>query len=138
MNWTGKAVPEDCGQVIYNGKMWRTNRFFYYFVIQPIPEGLVVCHKCDNPICCNPDHLFIGTVADNNSDKMKKGRWKGGRKIGTGAGEKNPNSKLIIQQVLEIRKKINNGYTIRQLAEEYDVSFQTISSIVNKETWSCI
>jgi hypothetical protein len=58
----------------------RAHQMAYVTCVGPIPDGMVVCHHCDTPSCCNPSHLFVGTVADNNADKVKKGRAKSGRK----------------------------------------------------------
>jgi CRISPR/Cas system CMR-associated protein Cmr5 small subunit len=91
---------------------------------------MLVCHTCDNTSCCNPNHLFIGTVKDNIDDMVKKGRnYKP-------IGEKNPQAKLTINQVKEIRYK-HTTLKIRQnkLAIEYQVSNQEICDIVNNDRW---
>lgn len=93
-----------------------------------IPRGMVVMHKCDNRLCCNPNHLEVGTIADNNHDAIAKGR--------NAKGERNGNSKLTELQVREIRAKHKLGeYTVSQLAKLYKVSESNMRSIVAEEHW---
>lgn len=65
------------GHVYRDGVQWRANRYVWTMTHGPIPEGMKVLHRCDNPPCINLDHLFLGTQADNMADKMAKGRWAG-------------------------------------------------------------
>jgi HNH endonuclease len=67
------------GFIHHNGGYMRTHRFIWELINGPIPEGMCVCHTCDNPPCCNIEHLFLGTNADNTADKMAKGRHSNGR-----------------------------------------------------------
>jgi hypothetical protein len=92
-----------------------------------IPEGMYVCHRCDNPPCVNPAHLFLGSPLDNQTDRIAKGRG--------AAGEQNPAHKLCRSQVNEIRELHRMGLRGNKLAERYSVSTDTISSIVNYHTW---
>lgn len=62
-----------------DGKLWRAHRFAYEMWIGPIPNGMQVLHQCDNPPCCNPTHLFLGTNSDNVQDAIEKGRHNGGK-----------------------------------------------------------
>lgn len=73
-NWVGVIRKDGYGSIIYNGKRWRAHRASYKEFIGDIPVGILVCHKCDNPGCINPEHLFLGTDADNRHDGMRKGR----------------------------------------------------------------
>ena len=73
--WTGATTGTDrYGVLSFRGRTVRAHRLAYELTIGPIPKGMAVCHKCDVPGCCNPSHLFLGTVADNNRDRHGKGR----------------------------------------------------------------
>lgn len=98
-----------------------------------IPEGLCVCHHCDNPSCVNPDHLFLGTLADNCKDRSQKGR------NAVALGERNGNAKLSRDQVQEIRRRYSDrGVTQKQLGREFGVSRVQIGKIVNGKLWKHI
>lgn len=97
-----------------------------------IPKGLFVCHHCDNPPCCNPKHLWLGTAADNIADMDSKGRhgFRGA------SGEANGNAKLSRKQVEEIRVEYSLGGTSQaKLAAAFGVSQVAISHVVRGSTW---
>lgn len=96
----------------------------------PIPKDMCVCHKCDNPPCCNPDHLFLGTASENFADMRRKGRARGGSL----KGEINRNSRFTDEQVKQIRDKYSSGKSQREIGEEYGVGQTTISYII-KNGW---
>ena len=92
----------------------------------PIPDGLAVLHRCDNPPCVNPAHLFLETRGDNNADMARKRR--------TLNGERRPNAKLTDAQVDEIRERYAaGGISQRALGAEYGVGGPTVSMIVNRK-----
>jgi len=94
----------------------------------PIPEGMLVCHKCDVPACCNPQHLFLGTQQDNMADMASKGR--------SMHGEKSPHHKLTEADVLEIRSLCAvNNQTKSELARRFKVSVRQIDRIVTRQHW---
>lgn len=72
--WTGCVAPGGYGRLWLQGKTVRANRFAYLFLKGAIPDGLVVMHTCDNPPCCNPAHLVLGTDQENITDAIRKGR----------------------------------------------------------------
>lgn len=86
-----------------------------------IPEGMVVCHKCDNRKCVNPCHFFLGTRSDNQRDMARKGR--------------SANRRFHDRQIREIRWLRTTGMTLRALSEKFHVSESTISAIANRRTY---
>ncbi|MBX5089355.1 HNH endonuclease [Rhizobium lentis] len=94
-----------------------------------IPTGLLVCHKCDNGFCVNPDHLFLGTAKDNSDDKLRKGR-------DTHAfGESHGRSRLNDCHVKAILSGLDDGRTYQSLADEYGVARRTIRDIKTGRNW---
>jgi len=124
--WTA-ATRRGYGAFWYEGRHQPASRMVWFFENGEIDNGLVVCHTCDNPPCCNPKHLFLGTGKDNNDDKVRKKRH--------GFGEKNGNSKLTEEAVLEIKKlkpavtKANNKELKAALAKKFNVTTGTISDV---------
>lgn len=122
----------------------RAHRFSYSMCCGVVPDGLFVLHKCDNPPCVNPSHLFIGTPLDNMTDKMVKGRWDGGTKSPCN-GEENGRAKLTQEDVDEIRSLAEKNkapfsrYVTRQFLErmstKHGVCIETIRSIILRKTW---
>jgi hypothetical protein len=105
------------------------HRLVWKVINGDIPEGMCVCHKCDNPQCVNPDHLFLGTHQDNMTDMVNKNRARPGKV----KGESHGMTSLSSAQVEEIR--MAEGVTQRELAIKYGVSQGTISNIRRGATW---
>lgn len=98
----------------------------------PIPPGLFVCHRCDVRGCVNPAHLFLGTAAENNADKTRKGRGR----HGVMWGETNPNAVLADREALAIRAEHGaGGVTQTELARRYGVAKQVVNGIVRGKTY---
>jgi hypothetical protein len=72
--WTGGRSPKGYGIFWWHGKAVRAHRFVWELANRPIPKGFIVCHSCDNPPCCRPEHLFLSTITDNQADKVSKDR----------------------------------------------------------------
>ena len=115
-------------------KIEKSSRVAWMHCKGPIPKGLHVLHDCDNPPCCNPKHLFLGTQSDNMTDCSKKGRLR----IPHYKGSKNPASKLTEESVSNIKAKLRLGFTLRKLAQEYRVHITAISHIKQGRNWSHI
>lgn len=108
------------------------HRVAWTLIHDSIPEGMCVCHHCDNPGCVNPSHLFLATQKDNLEDCRRKGR----AASGSSPGEKNPNAKLSAEQVETIRKRYAKGDIYqRVLASEYGITQAQVSAIVTRKNW---
>lgn len=95
-----------------------------------IPEGMEVCHSCDNPPCCNPDHLFLGTHKSNMLDMVSKKRQD------TARGEKNGQAKLNQEKVLKIRELCQAGLmSVRAIARQFDVDPALVRRIFQRKAW---
>lgn len=132
--WVGAKRPSGYGNVRVNKKYMSAHRVAFAIANGDIPDGYIVCHICDNPPCCNPSHLMLGTVKSNAADMLIKHR---GKKPETAArGVINGMSKLNDDKVRCIRAKYKSGELNQyQLAKEYSVSQPAIGAIVRNETW---
>jgi hypothetical protein len=118
---------------IGTGVATRAHRMSWVLAHGEFPKELCVLHKCDNPSCVNPDHLFLGTNQDNIDDRERKGRNIVYR------GEDHGNAKLTDEDVLEIRRKYATGEAnIPKLSNEYHVSISSIGRIILRNSWTHI
>lgn len=113
-----------------------SSRFAWLLGKGPIPDGMLVCHRCDNPMCCNPRHLFLGTPKNNAQDMAQKGRILGAAR----PGEDNFGAKLSKQDVREIKylSGVQPPLSFTGIGEMYGVSRVAISRIVNSNLWSAV
>lgn len=135
--WKACRMFDGRGQIRVAGKNMLAPRLAWNLVFGEIPPGIHVCHKCDNPPCCNPSHLFLGSDADNVHDCIAKQRFV--PPPYHGRGERNPSAKLTASQVREIRSRFqwrSKSCGARALGREYGVSYPTILRAVRRETWS--
>lgn len=162
--WTRAEKTETCwlwrgsrgvryGRITIDGRFVQAHRAAWSLAYGGIPSGQLVCHHCDNPLCVNPEHLFIGTQQDNMRDCAAKGRngsqaspekLARGRRHGlqkhperAARGEAHGHTCLSEQQVREIRSQWFTGkFTMTAIAAVYGVSRKTVSHIVHGITWS--
>lgn len=145
----GKIKQNSCGCWIWQGSLsgkygksvWKvdnvrkhflSHRVAYFLYYLQDPKASLVCHRCDTPLCVNPLHLFLGTAKDNSMDMVNKGR-SDYRK-----GESNPHSKLIEDNIRQIRQMYANGESQSKIATFFGIGTHTVSRIVNYKRWSHI
>jgi len=125
--WLAGKHRDGYGHFRFQGNTRKSHRAAWMIENGEIPKGICVLHRCDNPGCVNPAHLFLGTHKDNSRDAAKKGRLP--------RGENHCDSKLTISQVLKIRASDKRQTA---LARQYNVSRRNIGLIKNRETWKHI
>lgn len=123
LEWAGAKTSWGYGRLSYKSKHYAAHRFAFELYVGPIPDGMFVCHHCDNPGCCNPNHLFLGTPKDNMIDMAAKGRHIGARK-------------LVPEQVMEITDLLKKGVPRKEIAQQYSVGRTAIDGIANNKTWT--
>jgi hypothetical protein len=158
--WQGCRHHTGYGVIQYKNKQHRTHRLMYQLFVEEVPNGLLVCHKCDNPPCCNPRHLFVGSYRDNLMDAFKKGRIKTGDESSSRIhrdsfpsgdkhwmrlypekvprGDKSPRAKLSSSNVLELRRLRSEGVKITDLARKFGVSDTHVKYIIYRKSWTHI
>jgi hypothetical protein len=128
-NWLGGKDQDGYGSITLNqSSKVRTHRFSWELANKrPIPEGLWVLHRCDNPSCVNPAHLFLGTSRDNINDMVSKGRAR--------SGERNNLAKLSREQVIAARARGALGESPATISSDLGVNKETIRYILKGKTW---
>lgn len=130
--WKGAKDRKGYGLVMIENKSRRVPRIAWEITNGPIPPGMQVCHKCDNPPCCNPNHLFVGTPKDNVHDCIAKGRDR------YACGEPNAQSKLTEEMVREIRsryKRYSRKDGSGKMAKEFSVDRNTVFRAAVGKMW---
>lgn len=132
--WVGSKFQNGYGQIsVALGKSpVRAHRWSYEHYVGPLREGMFICHRCDNPACVNPDHLFQGTPSENSQDRERKGRGRPAK------GTKVHNAKLNDDLVREIRaayKWHDKEFSAAALAKKYGISGSTAFNIIRRKIW---
>lgn len=131
--WSGCSCPQGYGKIPAKTGHYLAHRASYAAFVGEIPDGLYVCHRCDTPSCVNPAHLFLGTAADNNWDKSRKGRARGANL----KGETNPQAKLSPETVARIRSSVfTKRGDLAALARDLGVSHNTVTRALRGSSWS--
>lgn len=125
--WTGYTNPAGYGTFGMDRSVKLAHRVAYEMLVVPIPVGMCLCHRCDNPPCVNPAHMFVGTQRDNTNDAMEKRRLQ--------RGSRNGRAKLTEGLVFDIRAMRFRGFPIKHIAEMFEITESTVSSVVNRKTW---
>lgn len=125
--WTGCKTKNGYGRFLFDGKVRIATRIALILSGKTPPEGLLILHKCDNPPCVNPGHLFVGTMKDNQQDAAAKGRFWIQRH--PEKGEDSRNSRLTNAQAVEIRMLSKQGHGRRELADKFCVCYNSIRNI---------
>lgn len=141
--WKGSRNKDGYGQASVNGRRVLAHRAIWSLIHGQIPEKMYICHKCDNPPCINPEHLFLGTPSDNQKDSYRKGR---NCQKGANRGEKNGRKKLSLTDVMFLREqwastKFERGEKkkfFRKHANMYCVSTSAIEMCVKRHRWAHI
>jgi hypothetical protein len=128
--WTAGTDNGGYGIMSVGAYPAKVHRVSWELHVGPIPDGLGVLHTCDNRVCVNPYHLFLGTTVDNTKDRDQKGRQT--------QGEKHHDAKMTAEMVIQARKEYKRGASglgIRSLALKYGVAMSTMSSILKGDSW---
>ena len=131
--WQAHINKDGYGMISVDGVVERSHRMSWKLTNGDIPKVMCILHSCDNPRCCNPSHLFLGTQKDNVADMVSKNRHRGS------PGIKNPSAKLTEDEVGQIRRLRNETpLTLHEIGEMYDVSFSLVSQICKRKAWNHI
>ncbi len=117
---------EGYGAFWYQGRHHPAPRIAYFLATSTLVTDLQICHRCDNPTCCNPGHLFVGSGKENNDDKVNKLRH--------AFGVRNGNAKVTEEVVRRIRA-VRPAHTLHEMAGMFDLDFTTISDICRRKSW---
>ena len=134
-NWLGAKIWNGYGRLMFKSKARLAHRLAYIAFVNEIPQGMLVCHHCDNRSCINPNHLFVGTSSDNAVDAYKKGR----ANDPTVRGEDHGMAKLSNEKAISIRSIYSKGMTTqRVLAKKFGVSESRIGLVITGKIWRSI
>lgn len=127
--WTGSRSKNRYGVLSFKKARFYAHRLAYALANGAVPDGMDVCHHCDNPPCCNARHLFTSDAAGNAADMVAKGRWRGP------LGLEHPKSKLTPELIAEARAQYAAGRSLRSIARDFKMSHQALSAAMRGKTW---
>lgn len=134
--WTASLGASGYGQFSYDGRMRRAHHVAWFLEHGEWPlRGMSVCHRCDNPICVNPAHLFVGTQADNLQDMRRKGRARPADAQPKMRGEDHPQARLTSDIVRAIRQDAASGMSSRAVGDKYGIQPRHARSIISRRLW---
>ena len=129
--WKAGCFKGGYGQFRLGKRKVKAHRCAYELSVGPIPIGLRALHHCDNPPCCNPAHLYVGTEKDNARDRVERG---GQARL---RGESNPQAKLTAAEIGEVRAlAAAGGATYREIGARYGLHYNSVGRIVRRERWA--
>lgn len=131
--WTG-ATSRGYGRLSYQSETISAHRFSYRLHGGTLTKGMFVCHRCDNPLCMNPDHLFLGTSRDTSTCRGAA-HWQNASPEKRRTGARHHASKLSPKKVREMRSLYANGETVKGIAKQYGVDARTTYAVLRGETW---
>lgn len=148
--WTGAISNGTYGKTNFAGKQYGAHQLAWILTNGEIPQGLFVCHKCDNPRCVNPDHLWLDTPKNNTHDMIRKARksnvrpapqrgdnhWSRKHPEWVRRGVKHHKAKLTEEQVKLVRSKVAQGQTMLSVARDFNVHVSLVSLIVKRKIWT--
>ena len=127
--WVGSLTSQGYGGIVRKGKLLQAHRVVYEFECGPIPEGAMICHHCDNRICVNPDHLYVGDAQSNNDDMNRRGRNKSPK------GSEHHNARLTAAQATEIFYATGS---LQSIADRYGIHEMSVYRIKHGCRWKCL
>jgi hypothetical protein len=130
--WTGRKAPEGYGIISWCWREVGTHRLAFALSHRPLVDGEVVRHTCDNPPCCNPAHLIVGSIADNNADMHARGRAYIPKPT---PGTSNVNAKLTEAMVRGLREAWDKGESIKSIASRTGLAVGTVHPMLHGKTW---
>lgn len=130
VEWFGCVGGGGYGLIRHLGRNYPAHRVAYELKFGKIPKGMLVCHRCDNPPCVNADHLFIGTMQDNSTDMVQKGR--------SFCGETHHSARLTPESVLQIRALHGSGKPVNHIAKMFGLSFSSTKKVIDRVSWKHI
>jgi HNH endonuclease len=138
--WTGSKNEHGYGRLQKGTtppRATKAHRASWSIYHGPIPDGLHVLHRCDNPECSNPRHLFLGTHQENMLDSKTKGRPRGPQPgtVSVNVGSANGRAKLTENQITEIRHRVSSGELQREVGARFGIRQSTVSGIINGKRW---